>query len=818
MPAAEYDSLNRAFGEASPILFLGAGFSWDAKDSNGVSIPLGRQLTEELWNIAFPGDPFEGATTLRDIFQVCIETHRSQTIKHLEMRLTVAQKTLPSYYATWFSPPWHRIYSLNIDTLPSAARQRFRLPRPTKVISARQRYPEELVDPDELEVVCLNGTLADLPDRVVFTGPQFAGRLNELDPWYQRLAAEFITHPIIFVGTELDEPSLWSHIELRKRSADTRELRPKSYLVTPAIPRARALALQSYNITHIAMTAKEFAERVLDGFQDTSALGFSRLKKKGRFGTKDRVIPLVKDLLSSADSSTDKKGTSDFLLGSQPSWDDITRGVAIQRTIDVELGTAADIAFTLSLRPLLCLVGTAGSGKSSSLMRLALSLHSQGYSVGWIDQTNDISSREIKHSLDARPINALLIDDIDEYASSAVDLADFAYDKGVHLVCGTIRATRVDSLRREKGHRIDIKEIQIGNLDPTDAERLISTLESHNRLGILTKASKQERLSAFLDKADRQLIVAMIEATSGAKFNDKVSGEYQQLTASKKSLYLAACIATFLGGRLTREQLIQIGGSSMESLTDYENLVARGLLTERQAGTIEARHRVIAERVLEAGRREGHLREALRALSFVAAQRLHPQMNQHDRALRFVRRLINHDFLARMIGPDGAREVYNTSEPLLREFAHFWLQRCNLEIEHGSISDAEHWAGTAHSLAADDRYVRTAVAHVRFRKAILDPDSTISIPSVTTASEELVALSLEDPSDGHPPHILGSQTIAWVRRAGALISPQSATDLLNSAILRVRSTLALRASSNLDSLLQDLTRESTRMKLGIHSV
>jgi hypothetical protein len=120
-------------------------------------------------------------------------------------RLTVDPRTLPNEYRLWFSFPWHRIYTLNVDTLAEAAERAVDLPRRLRPVSA-------LADPgpatgDALEVVHLNGRLTDLPN-VTFSQRQYGERLSGPDLWYANLVREMRTRPVVYVGTSLDEPPL----------------------------------------------------------------------------------------------------------------------------------------------------------------------------------------------------------------------------------------------------------------------------------------------------------------------------------------------------------------------------------------------------------------------------------------------------------------------------------------------------------------------------------------------------------------------------------------------------------------------------------
>src|SRR5207245_1622655 len=90
-------------------------------------------------------------------------------------------------------------------------------------------------------------------------------RLVAHDAWYLRLSAELSTLPFVFVGTALDEPSLWQYIELRQERGErgVKELRPRSYLVTPSLDLAKQALLAEYNVQWLPLRAEEFVQSFL---------------------------------------------------------------------------------------------------------------------------------------------------------------------------------------------------------------------------------------------------------------------------------------------------------------------------------------------------------------------------------------------------------------------------------------------------------------------------------------------------------------------------------------------------------------------------
>jgi hypothetical protein len=181
----------------------------------------------------------------------------------------------------FFSQPWYRVYTLNIDDLASAVARRFELRRQPVAISATTLATDSQRRPaaGQLEVVHLNGALSDAPESLTFSDAQYGSRAASPDSWYTRCAIDLRSRPVIYVGTELNESTLWQHVELRRRQgAESEIMPPGSILVTPSISRARSDMLRDLNVDWVAATAEQFATGVLNQVAEAAARGFEFLK------------------------------------------------------------------------------------------------------------------------------------------------------------------------------------------------------------------------------------------------------------------------------------------------------------------------------------------------------------------------------------------------------------------------------------------------------------------------------------------------------------------------------------------------------------
>jgi hypothetical protein len=86
---------------------------------------------------------------------------------------------------------------------------------------------------------------------------------------------------------------------------------------------------------------------------------------------------------------------------------------------------------------------------------------------------------------------------------------------------------------------LEPEEIRVGQLSTGEIEGLLDLLQRHNSLGLLSLVTRAQQIAAFKEGADRQLLVALHEATRGKHFEDIVYEEYQGIASSAaRQLYL----------------------------------------------------------------------------------------------------------------------------------------------------------------------------------------------------------------------------------------------------------------------------------------
>ena len=154
-----------------PVLFTGAGFSLGARSSTGEQMPTSKALVEEFWQLAFPSTSLDSSTQLGDAFYAASLRGRSALSEFVQRRLSIQSESLPSFYRRWFSMPWSRCYTLNVDDLELALMRRYQLVKSLGSISATSGRKEGLAQSaaDELLVVHWNGLVGDDISQLTFS-------------------------------------------------------------------------------------------------------------------------------------------------------------------------------------------------------------------------------------------------------------------------------------------------------------------------------------------------------------------------------------------------------------------------------------------------------------------------------------------------------------------------------------------------------------------------------------------------------------------------------------------------------------------------
>ena len=296
---------------------------------------------------------------------------------------------------------------------------------------------------------------------------------------------------------------------------------------------------------------------------------------------------------------------------------------------------------------------------------------------------------------------------------------------------------------------------------------ILDTLGNHQLLGVLQGMSQKDRIGTFESLANRQLLVAMREATSGTGFDNIIRDEFDTLpTLESKVLYLCTALATDAGYRISEQQFIACANVPPATALHVlkRNLAGIVIPTGARHHLLLLRHRLIAKFVLERVADRGLVSSAYRRLLRVVAPEI-AGIGRRSRTFGLYRQLLDHKkiFHRFVASVDEARSIYVSIHELVASDFDYWLQYGLLELEFGYLDLAENYLHQAESLFPTSDYVQNSIGHLLLRKGI-EAESKTAAMQLRDDASRLLQKQMENTSSPYPYHIYGRQRLNWVRK------------------------------------------------------
>ncbi len=205
-----------------------------------------------------------------------------------------------------------------------------------------------------------------------------------------------------------------------------------------------------------------------------------------------------------------------FYDGTRPNWTNIARHHDAPRDLYQALW---DFATDPHLPPQRAgiILGLAGEGKTTLLMRLAWDLAAAGYPVLWRHQGTVLPNARIPLHGD-RPL-ILAFDSIDQEPDLPQLLADLQEIGLPFVVLGNARPHewRAADLESRLRALVRVRFFHLGRLSPAEARAILNKLEAADKLDRLADLAPEARVQHFLarHKAAGQLLPALLTARAG---------------------------------------------------------------------------------------------------------------------------------------------------------------------------------------------------------------------------------------------------------------------------------------------------------------
>lgn len=676
--------IKRAILDGKLILFLGAGASRSSKMKRGGNVPDGKHLAQILAEKA-------SLTYSDEALDQVYSAARSKMEGRLdEVLLDCFRFCTPSEeYKALTDYSWRRIYTLNLD---DALERAFQRSHHQNVSIRLGSDPIENQDPffNRLDLVKLNGCINHLRSGIVFSPLEYARSAAEEMPWYEEVAVDFLQCPFLFVGTKLSEPLFKYHIERYKQIVGRKQ--GVSFVITPNASDIEKYDLATFNIVHIAGTLDDFVkwlkeeipqpplplQMAIANYPQLGAM-LSSANQLAYANLFEGVMQVNRTNIATLKSSGESKDSiRTFYKGFKPTWTDISEGVPAE--LDALDGLVEFISNTAITGKITPIIGPSGSGKTTLLMQASykISDHKET-AVFYINEPIDDLEKTLE-AIDNTPQTSrciVAINDLDAFAQ-ALESSMSSERLKKTIILGTVRSAIWNQRTKHKLRGLFTTPFVVDEFSLHDAQKLLAKLERYGQWTRLGQMKEQQRIDELVTRAKRQLLIALLEATSGRGFEEIITDEYNSLKSdSERKLFLLVGLATVhrrdMPVALVERALIKGGlRSDMNGLLN--NLT--GIVIKTDSG-LAVRHstyiRFLFSHVVDKSIISQVIEMLLQAFSLYQSPVV---KHAPKREMAIYKAIVNHKFLNDVLKGDESiiSGLYTAIEKRFEQDGLFWLQ------------------------------------------------------------------------------------------------------------------------------------------------
>ena len=696
-------------------LLLGAGFSVASKNRDGVKLPIGTQLADEIakkfklpasYRLTQLAGAVKPAEKLSDFlfkrFYGCVATNQTRLVS---------------------SFVWSSIYTFNIDdVLNDCYSIQSKLQTPN-FLTFRDPF-QKPEDPEELSTVHLHGSVIRRDHGYVFSAQEYGDTSSGGYTWFPVLSDELISRPFIIIGCTLDEPDLETYLASRKGlTPETRQIAP-SLFVTKVVDEVVQSLCERFGLIPIQAESEAFLSYldflVVDRKGPMDLLfGADNLRRRlaSVLGDKSTRVFFRQWTYVDEDTLPIPLHPLPLLNGTEPSWFSIVNNEDVIRTTEREIISELQhwqASSTSNLPEIRLIISASGEGKSTALLRIALELARLKYTVFHFAANERLVEEDALKVLCEIPESPILIvDNLADHAAQIAQLVDGLKARGKRcMLIGAVRYARINHFESICSD-CQITRIPLKALNLSEAATLARELRRLGRLG--TNAGlKDTELSRRM--AAKQLISAIIEAGGAiGQFEKIIRNEYEKLNDDAKKIYCCVALSHSVGepvkiAVVTRATKIQ----SKHFFKILHNDLS-GIVTYTLIEYLTSRHRVVSEKVVKILTEEERfiqLEGLVRALSpYVNRKTIMRGAPEAGLAAR----LLNYENFIRQTLPSTAENFYAKIQPENAWNSRYWEQRALMCIDF-NIEQAKIWA--QHAVGIEEHpHTLTTYAKVLFHAA-----------------------------------------------------------------------------------------------------
>ena len=736
-------ALTDAIREERAVLFLGSGASLNAKHPRGDQIPQGDHLRDLIC------DKFLGGQ-LKQKSLTAVAAMAANEAGLSEFQKYIYELFLPFEPADFhlLIPRfrWRAIATTNFDLIIERSYEKAHDPlqKLVKTVKDGDNFDTRLNrENDPVGFYKLHGCIELYTDPeipLVLSDEQYASYQTKRTRFYHRFRDLGYEYPIIFAGYSISDP----HIQqILFDLTDPTIGRPPFYLISPKITDIETRYWNGHNVFPIAATFEDFlntTDRTIPAMARAlpAWLGGGELsiRKHYRIAHPPEPASVANYLTTDAvhvhsGLVAPRQDPKAFYRGYDNGWGCITQNLDVHRSFSDSVLVDAVLLAEEDHRSveLFMLKGPGGNGKSVSLKRIAweagvtydqLVLYSTAPAGLRIEPLAEI------HRLTSKRI-FLFVDRVALVRDELRDLLQAARSRSIPLSVVGAERDNEWNIYCDQLEPFVCQDFPVRYLSEQEIGGLLALLESHDALGLLKDIAFEDRVSRFVEGAQRQLLVALHEATLGIPFEDIVVDEFQRIEPEiARNLYLDICTLHQFGapvraGLISRASGIRFEEFQTQFMEPLENVVH--VVEERHSRDFyyRSRHQHIAEIVF-------NRRLPAPEDKFDILVRLLKEINiDYSSDRESFSRLIRGRAIAKIFSSvDLGRLFYDHVQRAMSNDSFVLHQLAVFEMQHtgGSLVRAEAVAARAFELNSNSYSIRHTQAEIS-RRLANDTDDTL---------------------------------------------------------------------------------------------
>jgi len=578
-----------------PALLLGAG----AAIPSGA--PSAAELAEHLGRKIDPTVSLENRT-LSEVAEILVAKHgRREVIKCLVDRLKTLHPKGGLLSLPYFT--WRAIYSTNYDFLIERAFEEAKIP--ISIVRSDLDF-DKVDDPGMLPLFKLHGCLTQdqalgHTTSMVLTEGDYYKPTNFREQGFNRLQTDIAASGVLIIGHSLRDKHL---SDLVRKLADLQE--SSGY-------RHRINVVVYDKDDDYALIFESMGVRVCYGGIDELAAALEKandeLPAKAKTANLNGV-DFSRKVLSYAQFIVpgDKQGASpDRIYNGRPAgYPDIESGLTFRRDIEDEVGNRIE-----SGSKIVCLVGTAGTGKTTAARRILLEF-SKNDIFCWehyphIDLDVDFWVDTNDRLKEAGRTGILFVDDITRYQRRANELIHALPSKSSAglKVLATAEIAQWNPRQKAKEFFEDGGPISLSSLSDAELQSMMQLATEQPSLSRLldkyfSKVRPENKLGVIRARTEKDMFLALRLLFENESIDNILLSEFDRLTEDSQYIYELVSGLQAAGLTVHRQlalRIMNVPASSVgDSLRELEGLVFEREVSPRDGLFVwETRHPRIAE-------------------------------------------------------------------------------------------------------------------------------------------------------------------------------------------------------------------------------